>query len=1498
MAVPGGEPGAGGAAPGRSPRQAEGEETSVRVAVRMRPLIAREKMAGARSCSVVDSSSGCVFLGRERQFTFDYAFGPESTQAEVYNKCVAHLLEGCFDGYNATILAYGQTGSGKTYTMGTGNQSGMPDGLIGIVPRLVRALFSGIKERRDIAECKVAIQFLEIYNEEVKDLLEPGARSKSMNIWESPEGEIKIVGAREVVVDSSQELTECLEAGLSSRSTGDTLVNSVSSRSHAIFTIMLEQRVGHAGNDEPVDGHVHEVRRAKFHLVDLAGSERIKKSGAAGERLKESVHINQGLLCLGNVISALGDESRPRIGHVPYRDSKLTRLLQDSLGGNSRTCMVACVSSADNCFDETLNTLKYANRARNIKNKPHVNREIRCSPGDLKSDAQELQLKLLRQYLDGSTLGALPEMLLMDFEKGEIAMEDLEKLREMANRADTDGLVLSLHNKSLNELEKTVRHLQSQVDISNSETADLQVRLQDAEEAKGKMQMTLVTQMQQISAVVQEADALMAAGEISPQARDRLLLACQQSNGERNGKNPRLLVRTSVNGSPRDCLQHGVPEGVTAGDLQNLVVKREREIVEVRKQLREAQDHLARDEVIFAEKMQELNTLKAASREMERKFEMFQHTHEQQIEQLRSELEIWKSRAESASAAPHAFVPGSQEDRALAESRADNGVHQNGGATGGGSDDLVLFDDELLSCVSDTDYTDLHGSGTMQYEEDDQGNAEVQKWVEERSAIEAEKESLCAKMAAQHQEFGQVCESLGRQLQDLERDIWQKEETIHQLRTNEQETRAQSDEHLAHIRDLEEDISRKEAEVEHLRHEVDAIEGDRAKTAEEKIQLRLQYDRRITQAQLQMDNLRKLVKEQRKMGSNREQQRAQAQIQTLQDELEKSRARHKGLQNKLQAKGRVFEAQREQNQREVRELQDAVTAANNTIAELEKENNKQTNIIKRKREQVVVAQRRLRELALDPKVLQSGTRRKAGALYKEVWAHSQPRPRDCGAARSPRDRARRSWVRPQDEDGTSRSPRPPLRSQTPRDSPSNPFVVPSQPTPLTPRDGLRDHRRNSLQLTPRDRGRQLTPRGESSRSQPVIRSGQLTPRGDPSDWMKERPVTPREGGATPRGRSATADGPLRLKGLPGSAWTPEGSRSARGGEGRGEEPLARSVGKHVRWLDGKVGKVVKKRTAEVELQGLKKRREMLLRERDDIMKNRSLLELKQMRTENGPGRRLAEVEGQMRLLKQESSSLVPTVQGGDTEATRQRSNSHNQELSVLDDRVDILSAELEYVNDAVAERLRLVSSASLAAEGIQCCVQCLSAEEAHGVLEHYLMQLVQVLQEQKHNAEKISRLEAAVMDKSHQVDVAEGNLKLKHKELERRLREVQKEHAVKVQGLLRQIKVLSREQPLPLPRSADGIYTGRSGGSSPGTSSSTDAVQATAFYKQQSEQLSKDNFYYKLRDKELKQKLRDTDPEGSGSGCRPSSQGDSLWHRCPYSDLPFEVCLSHHKDHL
>ncbi|XP_041110801.1 kinesin-like protein KIF21A isoform X5 [Polyodon spathula] len=405
------------------------DESTVRVALRIRPQLAREKIEGCHICTCVTPGEPQVILGKDKAFTFDYVFDIDSQQDAIYSACTEKLIEGCFDGYNATIFAYGQTGAGKTYTMGTGFDVSIGEHELGIIPRAVKHLYKGIDERKQAAieqglpppEFKVNAQFLELYNEEVLDLfdttrdIELRKQKSHIKIHEDANGGIYTVGVTTRTVNTEAEMIQCLKLGALSRTTASTRMNVQSSRSHAIFTIHLCQvRVcANAENqDNETDNRImdgssqmneFETLTAKFHFVDLAGSERLKRTGATGERAKEGISINCGLLALGNVISALGDKSK-KSSHVPYRDSKLTRLLQDSLGGNSQTVMIACISPSDRDFMETLNALKYANRARNIKNRVMVNQDKASQQiSALRTEIARLQMELM-EYKTGKRI--------------------------------------------------------------------------------------------------------------------------------------------------------------------------------------------------------------------------------------------------------------------------------------------------------------------------------------------------------------------------------------------------------------------------------------------------------------------------------------------------------------------------------------------------------------------------------------------------------------------------------------------------------------------------------------------------------------------------------------------------------------------------------------------------------------------------------------------------------------------------------------------------------------------------------------------------------------------------------------------------------------------------------------------------------------------------------------------------------------------------------------
>ncbi|XP_045080695.1 kinesin-like protein KIF21A isoform X3 [Coregonus clupeaformis] len=496
------------------------DESSVRVALRIRPQLAREKIEGCHICTFCMPAEPQVMLGKDKAFTYDYVFDMDSQQDSIYTHCTEKLIEGCFEGYNATIFAYGQTGSGKTYTMGTGFDVNISDEELGIIPRAVKHLFRGIEERRQAAteqgkpvpEFKINAQFLELYNEEVLDLFEStrdmdGKRQKStIKIHEDSNGGIYTVGVTTRMVTSEAEMMQCLKLGALSRTTASTQMNVQSSRSHAIFTIHLCQvRVctpddsesnetdNRLANSSSEMNSEFETLTAKFHFVDLAGSERLKRTGATGDRAKEGISINCGLLALGNVISALGDRSK-RSTHVPYRDSKLTRLLQDSLGGNSQTVMIACISPSDRDFMETLSCLNYANRARNIKNKVMVNQDKASQQiSALRTDIARLQMELM-EYKTGKRM------------VGEDGMESINDMVHENSMLQTENSNLRIRVKAMQETIDAQRARLTQ--YLSDQANQVLAKVGEGNEEIGNMIQNYIKEIEELRAKLLESEAV------------------------------------------------------------------------------------------------------------------------------------------------------------------------------------------------------------------------------------------------------------------------------------------------------------------------------------------------------------------------------------------------------------------------------------------------------------------------------------------------------------------------------------------------------------------------------------------------------------------------------------------------------------------------------------------------------------------------------------------------------------------------------------------------------------------------------------------------------------------------------------------------------------------------------------------------------------------------------------------------------------------------------
>ncbi|XP_023036472.1 osmotic avoidance abnormal protein 3 isoform X1 [Drosophila willistoni] len=375
---------------------------NVKVIVRCRPM--NQKEIKAKCENVVEISEYCISVlnpsaktAPRKVFTFDTVYDTISNTETIYNDMCYPLVESTLEGYNATIFAYGQTGCGKTHTMqGDGSN-------IGVIQKCFDHIFESIAMASNIRFLAL-VSYLEIYNENIRDLLSGDEFSATVShpLKEVPGIGVTVPSLTTQAVVNAKQCYHWLCFGNKNRATASTLMNENSSRSHTIFSVSLEQFQGSFTSSTPKSetGTTSEeilggILRGKLNLVDLAGSERQQKTGAFGDRLKEATKINLSLSALGNVISSLVDG---KTKHVPYRDSKLTRLLQDSLGGNTKTLMISCISPADTNYDETLSSLRYANRAKNISNKPHINED----PKDAKLRQYQSEILKLKRMLEES----------------------------------------------------------------------------------------------------------------------------------------------------------------------------------------------------------------------------------------------------------------------------------------------------------------------------------------------------------------------------------------------------------------------------------------------------------------------------------------------------------------------------------------------------------------------------------------------------------------------------------------------------------------------------------------------------------------------------------------------------------------------------------------------------------------------------------------------------------------------------------------------------------------------------------------------------------------------------------------------------------------------------------------------------------------------------------------------------------------------------------------
>eukprot|EP00741_Cyanophora_paradoxa_P018513 tig00021070_g17872.t2 len=894
------------------------KETSVRVALRARPLLSSEVLANCREC-VTYNDAKSITIGKDRGFTFDYVYHQESTQRHIYEECVSPLVQACFAGYNATVLAYGQTGSGKTYTMGSGNSANLLEHEVGIIPRVIKELFATIEKKKGEADFTLRVSFIEIHNEELRDLLDPatavqrklGSTSRTVSIREDPNGGIFLTGVREEAVTTEEEMAASLERGTLSRTTGSTQMNERSSRSHAIFTVMMEQR---SAVDPSDPNAIPEYMTSKFHFVDLAGSERLKRTKAEGERLKEGIHINSGLLALGNVISALGDERR--IGcHVPYRDSKLTRMLQDSLGGNSKTLMIACVSPADINFEESLNTLKYANRARNIKNKPVVNRDPNSAQlVSLRKEIERLQAELLRTrqgdyfLLDGGDSDVLEELQRLKEANGELEKQcsslrvELERAKQSAREAkeertsavrERDLYRLKLEEAArggavelpegysnegvLEEQLARIRELENENEKLQDELQDKMQQLRIAEETLAQDELIFGEKMREISILSRARseleEELMRLGSHDPVSVSLLSAAPPTTVAAAAAAVATAAASNAT--TPSDPSQQPPPPPQPPGGGQAAAA---------------------------APSGSRQGASPAATPAVTR---------------------IRRERSQRASPAPRSSSG--------VVSPTESGPSEADGPAGEGSGSGA-------------------GAGGEQHEDGlSEGESYATGSVEEGEIVSSTDDDLMSDTRTREYEVQQ--QVLEKTVRDLSTNIARKEQLIAQLTRTSEELRAMQNAYEMKIKDLESEIERTQLEM--LRVQAESS----AKTESEKRAVRQQYEQTLAQLETQLKELKK--KQGDRSTVSKMQQQHEQRIGALQQDILELKKQKIAFQRKLKEEKDQYQEYISKCNQEISQLRRQQAKTNIKLKLLEQDNAKKEALLKRRVEETSAMRRRL-----------------------------------------------------------------------------------------------------------------------------------------------------------------------------------------------------------------------------------------------------------------------------------------------------------------------------------------------------------------------------------------------------------------------------------------------------------------------------------------------------------------------------------------------------------
>ena len=637
---------------------AEEVNENFKVVIRVRPPAQRELDSDKQFYSIVkippdedktitilehlDTEDGRGGVYSSQVFTFDRVYDQAAQQKDVYENTARPAVEAVLSGYNATMIAYGQTGTGKTYTMeGVGKEKG-------IIPRATEDIFDYIKSCPENRRFRVRASYMQIYNEVISDLLRPGAQGLSIR-----EGKDKGVYVRQLSlwpVRSPQEICSLMERGGRERVTANMRMSELSSRSHAIFRIVVcETTMEGSGENEQIS----KVKGGQLNLVDLAGSEKIRQTGATGQRLEESKYINKSLSHLGNVIAALTSKDGNTRQYVPYRDSKLTRILEDSLGGNCKTTMIATISPAPDSYTESLSTLKYANRAKNIKNDAVVNEDvgqkglIKKYEKELEKLREQLSTMVEERKLQGESIPASVAAQLNpsyadksndpDFRDAihKVSAEYMTRLDEL----DKERQVIE-EDKA--QVDRYKQLLLKQRDIMIGLTARLNERDESILSLQEELDAYDHQQKLMEEALDQRTEAMLRASVCA-----KCKSAAQQVSGSLSGEldnlthQPSQLKREVINGKPR-WLAEGAPRDPT----EEYFISTEEKVHELHQLLNQVKQEMALQPPNIRDRLLEAQEEKAAMDYIlkERIGTMVQNTISEQVSAHKREIEVWKSK--------------------------------------------------------------------------------------------------------------------------------------------------------------------------------------------------------------------------------------------------------------------------------------------------------------------------------------------------------------------------------------------------------------------------------------------------------------------------------------------------------------------------------------------------------------------------------------------------------------------------------------------------------------------------------------------------------------------------------------------------------------------------------------------------------------------------------------------------------------------------------------